>query len=566
MRRGRVVPLLVALLVAAGGVCALPASAAADPYGPDPWLVREAVPGAGLSTVEGGVALGGRVVYSQRTPSTGFELWVSDGTPAGTVVMDLNPGATGSAPRYFARAGNQVFFYAWLPGRGGELWATDGTPAGTRLVKDIEPGPASSNPTGLVAAGNQVFFVAETNTAGEEVWVSDGTAAGTVQVDDIYPGVTGSAPGELRAVGSRVAFHATDNTSGSEPWISDGTPAGTVRMGNINPAGGSGTHGFTLLGDAVLFSAEATPGNAELYRWPGTGPVSTLVKDIWPGPNGSSPNWLTALGGQVYFAAGVLPGLSVELWVSDGTSAGTHLVHDINPGVAASGPRHLTIVGGILHLVAEGPEGWGLRAVTGPTTPTRLIRTLPAGTVFASTHDVQSVGGGLAFSVQIGLTDTLWLSDGTAGGTRPLLGLVGPDVAVRTLGNVSGTVFFAAKHPTLGDELWAHTWRTSSVTVTARKKWSAKRARKKKIRVQVHATASEGSVTLWAKGRGKHLSKKQKRLRQVGTGVLVNGMVTIRLTKKLKRGSYQVYAQYAASLHAQASTSSMRTIKVKVKR
>ena len=76
-----------------------------------------------------------------------------------------------------------------------ELWKSDGTTAGTVLVKDINPGltagypnvPASSEPYGLTALDGQLLFTANDGIHGDELWKSDGTAAGTVLVKDIAP-------------------------------------------------------------------------------------------------------------------------------------------------------------------------------------------------------------------------------------------------------------------------------------------------------------------------------------------------------------------------------------------
>jgi ELWxxDGT repeat protein len=79
---------------------------------------------------------------------------------------------------------------------GYELWVTDGTAAGTHLVADINPGtytspggasyPNSSSPSDLTAIGDgRVVFSAHDGTNGTELWVTDGTAAGTHLVDDI---------------------------------------------------------------------------------------------------------------------------------------------------------------------------------------------------------------------------------------------------------------------------------------------------------------------------------------------------------------------------------------------
>ncbi|MEB3831575.1 ELWxxDGT repeat protein, partial [Phormidium sp. CCY1219] len=67
---------------------------------------------------------------------------------------------------------------------GFELWKSDGTAAGTVLVKDIRSGSGSSNPSNLTNINGTLYFGADDGTNGFELWKSDGTAAGTVLVKD----------------------------------------------------------------------------------------------------------------------------------------------------------------------------------------------------------------------------------------------------------------------------------------------------------------------------------------------------------------------------------------------
>src|SRR5262249_53934632 len=87
----------------------------------------------------------------------------------------LAPPRTPRAPSL--SSGGHFFFLADDLTTGPELWVSDGTAAGTHLVKDVFPGSRSSEISQLTAAGNKVYFVADDGVHGREPWVSDGTGA-----------------------------------------------------------------------------------------------------------------------------------------------------------------------------------------------------------------------------------------------------------------------------------------------------------------------------------------------------------------------------------------------------
>src|SRR5207253_10554955 len=92
----------------------------------------------------------------------------------------------------FSSANGKVLFRANNGTSGSELWATDMTSGGTVMVKDIFAGPQPSVPLNLVAVGSTCFFSASDGVNGAELWKSDGTTAGTTLVKDINPGAGGS--------------------------------------------------------------------------------------------------------------------------------------------------------------------------------------------------------------------------------------------------------------------------------------------------------------------------------------------------------------------------------------
>jgi ELWxxDGT repeat protein len=144
----------------------------------------------------------GTLFFSASDGNTGNELWKSDGTIGGTVlVRDIRPAAFGVLrllPSPSANVNGTLFFAAIDGTRGYELWKSDGTSTGTVLVKDIRPGLFGSYPYSLTNVGGRLFFIADNGTNGRELWISDGTSTGTVLVKDINQGA-GDAFGTINA-------------------------------------------------------------------------------------------------------------------------------------------------------------------------------------------------------------------------------------------------------------------------------------------------------------------------------------------------------------------------------
>jgi ELWxxDGT repeat protein len=135
---------------------------------------------------------GGYYYFAASDGVHGTNLWKTDGTAAGTSrVSDLpfnfTPEGAVSPVASFTYANGLLFFGASMvsaaAGSGYELWRSDGTDAGTFLVRDILPGSGNGLRNGtLVKVGDRVFFAATTQSGFSPtygLWVSDGTEMGT---------------------------------------------------------------------------------------------------------------------------------------------------------------------------------------------------------------------------------------------------------------------------------------------------------------------------------------------------------------------------------------------------
>jgi trimeric autotransporter adhesin len=281
--------------------------------------------------------------FAANDGTNGYELWKSNGTAAGTVlVKNINPGINNSYPDSFTNVNGTLYFRANDGTNGEELWKSDGTAAGTVLVKNINPGINNSDPGYFTNVNGTLYFTANDGANGRELWKSNGTTAGTVLVKNINPGINNSDPDSFTNVNGTLYFTANNGANGRELWKSNGTAAGTVMVANLarDPIDlGTGQlvptssdPGYlTNVNGTLYFSATDTvfqrwSTGEELYKSNGTSAGTVLVKDIVPGRGSSYPIDLTTVGGTVYFGVYIASG-QWELWKSNGTAAGTVKVY-----------------------------------------------------------------------------------------------------------------------------------------------------------------------------------------------------------------------------------------------
>jgi ELWxxDGT repeat protein len=284
----------------------------------------------------------GTLYFTANNGLTGEELWKSNGTSAGTVlVKDLWTGTYvdpiqgtvpySSSPSNLINVNGTLYFRGGDPTNGYELWKSDGTTAGTVLVKDINPGVAGASPRYLTNINGMLYFAADDGINGAELWKSDGTAAGTVLVKDISTGTSGALlgadlPNSFTNFNGTLFFTAYTSANGGELWKSDGTNAGTVLVKDINPGTGNSDiyNKLVEVNGNLYFSANDGTTGAELWKTDGSNAGTVLVQDLFPGVspnpvsggttvNSSTPANLTNANGTLYFSANNGT-LGNELW------------------------------------------------------------------------------------------------------------------------------------------------------------------------------------------------------------------------------------------------------------
>jgi ELWxxDGT repeat protein len=290
------------------------------------------------------VAVGSIGFFKASDGSSGEELWKTDGTEGGTVrVKDIKVGSDSGVPLLStanAVALNGTLYFVADDGASGlELWKSNGTEAGTVLVKDICPGVCSSNPLQLVAAGNDIYFTASNPYVGGELWISDGTESGTRLAFDLATGTETSGPLSLQPSGNLVYFSAAADGLGRELWAACITD--TTHLGITGPASSV---------SAAVASIEVSPLDAANALVPCyTGMVHFTSSDA----NATLPDDYTFIAGEGAHAFDVtLRSLGSHSVTATDTVTGT-IIGSINISVGAS-PVTSTITATPESIVADG--------------------------------------------------------------------------------------------------------------------------------------------------------------------------------------------------------------------
>ncbi|RYU95746.1 ELWxxDGT repeat protein [Emticicia agri] len=411
----------------------------------------------------------------------GSELWISDGTVAGTKLLkEINTNSNSSSyPGSFIKLGSKAIFWANDGVNGTEPWVTDGTPEGTFLLNDLNPGSSSSfvnNPADVVILNSKLYFSSYSPNNGYELYVSDGNPWGTYMIKDIYPGSNSSSPGYFTLLGNKFYFSANDGTNGTELWVSDGTDYGTTVFKDIYSGPNSSyISNIMELNGKLIFRADNGGTGYELFVSNGTNAGTTLLKDIYPGYASSSPQDFIKSGNNIFFSA--TDGVNGrELWKTNGTIAGTSLVKDINLTSSLdesytfssnSTRRKFVDANGKLFFIANnGPDGFELWKSDGTTAGTSMVKEFVPGPVSSELYNLQAFGSNLYFSATDNAGKYVYYkTDGTNAGTVSVSDM-NPGLPVESvfpLLNLSNTyLYFAAYNKEVGYELF----RTNGTTIS----------------------------------------------------------------------------------------------------
>jgi ELWxxDGT repeat protein len=262
-------------------------------------------------------------VFTMDTLEHGPELWTTNGTPKGTrLLKEFIPGPTGiqiSSPTTFGPGDAIKTALTYRdPILGKDVWVTDGTEAGTVCVHQ-PPSPRSTYTSAGTTLG--FFFTEYTyhewpseEPQLEKVFFSDGTPAGTHELNPTTGAITHAG---VHFVDGPWAYLAANQR---EIWRSDGTAAGTTRLATSPDEDGSAWP-IGIIDGRLTVVLDSPSRGSELWTCPRDGGELTRIATPTAGTPRSLWGW-TQVGSRICFNGGDENG-ELRVWLTDGTAAGT---------------------------------------------------------------------------------------------------------------------------------------------------------------------------------------------------------------------------------------------------
>jgi ELWxxDGT repeat protein len=219
------------------------------------------------------VNVNGRLFFDASDGSHGVELWESDGTSAGTVmVQDINPGSHASSPRYLTNVSGTLFFGANDGSHGYELWAF--VPPPTPTLNGL------SQSTAAEASAAFTLMLTGSNFDSTATVLFNGTPLATTLVSATQ--LQARVPASLVAEeGSATVSVTEDNgTSSGLPLTITDAPLGTLSLNapsGLTEGKSTGTFTVATFTDANT-GAPATDFTATVTWGDGTSGTASVVK------------------------------------------------------------------------------------------------------------------------------------------------------------------------------------------------------------------------------------------------------------------------------------------------
>jgi ELWxxDGT repeat protein len=365
--------------------------------------------------------------------------------PSGPLVVAATFPAGGLLQNLVAQTDTHAFFVRHIGTYGQELWASDGTVAGTRMLQTN-----LGNILSITATRQYLFFTADDGVHGLEPWLSDGTPAGTRRFAELAPTAPGGNGFVIGSHDATTVLAFKDHT-----WISDGTATGTYQILNAGAF-----QAVFLNAEQLVISVRTNQEVIQLWSYNTSTRTAQVLKQefapegflrLFEGTfvhNGIVFQWIdntktpwlmytdgtvantrqiapiavedmVSIGERLVVAGSIYPARNAGVWLSDGTVAGTVPIATSFPYRSTTFTMLVAIGNRAFYFVKDSStrETLELWQTDGTAIGTYAITTISSDRN-AFIKNLGTDGDDLYFELYRDPELSLWRSDGTRAGTN----------------------------------------------------------------------------------------------------------------------------------------------------
>lgn len=445
------------------------------------------------------IAVNDILYFDGKDVDHGKEMWTSDGTVEGTMMLDDGkPGADGSDPLFVKAVDNKVIYVSEVKQRG--TWATSGTPASTSLifpgyvpqfvtkyhdkiyfsggdvlaniglsrtdldftnVEELTPQIPSGYTGSFTIVNDKLLHMRNSNDYGMELFQVHDDGSVTL-LKDIFPGIESSEAGSFADLGTRSVFVANDGTHHFEWWSTDGTEANTFMLEDIATGTLSPDMSEVYQYDKKLYFIANSTGTQQHELWRSDG-TDAGTYPIFSDP-ALSKDMLFGINQYVITTANGFVKIDVEaedatpLALPDGYT--NYVEIHAQPGLSIGDIVYFNTAAGPSPDQTGGLELWKADVSTNEITFVKDINPGPEGSVIYADKPKFNgmgvvLGNKIIFPAETSDGMEPWVSDGTEEGTIMLKNIRGSgDSFPKSFTVVGDKVFFIALSDEQGTELW----------------------------------------------------------------------------------------------------------------
>ena len=242
------------------------------------------------------------------------KLWVTEGSEQSTKLVLPAGGNNDDFGSYGIMAGLDKLYML-----GDDLWISDGTEAGTKKAWSISVS-GNSNPINPTEIDGKLLVMANDGVHGRELWSTDGTEEGTFMVKDICPGSpSGYNPSYQRSKNTKNKTYFTANDGSLGLWESDGSSEGTKNLYDLPFRTNCDIINTT---DDYAFYITEYYGIKKLYSIKESTSEITYLRLLTPEALNPDPGTLIPFNNKMYFLGSDYDN-NTYLWSTNGTIDGT---------------------------------------------------------------------------------------------------------------------------------------------------------------------------------------------------------------------------------------------------